>query len=174
MFEETEVHSHPIDCFEIARKLHYKLRSYSSLSDEERSEALQIDPDGFSRVEINPVTGMNQYVIYYNDVGRNIGRIRWTIFHEIAHCYLGHHDNLDDSKSAIEEAEADFFAKYAIAPPPLICVLKCQNMWDVQNAFNTSEEASYNIFDYYQKWLQFGPSTYLDFEIQIIQLFQAA
>lgn len=174
MYEEADVHSHPIDCFEIARKLHYQLRPYSTLSHEELHEALALDPDGFSRVEIDIFTGLNVYVIYYNDEGRNIGRIRWTIFHEIGHIYLGHHDNPDDSKSAIEEAEADFFAKYAIAPPPLICVLKCQNMWDVQSAFNTSDEASYNIFDYYQKWLQYGPRTYLDFELQIIQLFGAA
>ena len=102
MFEETEVHSHPIDCFAIAEKLRYVLRPYSSLCHEEQQLALAVDQDGYSRVEIDIFTGMNVYVIYYNDEGRNIGRIRWTIFHEIGHIYLGHHDHPDDELSDIE------------------------------------------------------------------------
>ena len=118
MFEECEISSYPIDCFDIANKLYYVLKPYSSLPPDEYMNALCIDTDGFSGVEQNPVTGMNQYVIYYNDHAQ-YERMRWTIFHEIGHIYLGHHDNPDDSNSTIEEAEANFFAKYAIAPPLL-------------------------------------------------------
>lgn len=174
MFEEAEVSSCPIDCFAIAEKLHYGLRPYSTLYGEELVDAMNIDPDGFSRVEIDPETGMNQYIIYYNDICVSIGRMRMTIFHEIGHIYLGHHDNPDDSLCLIEEAEAKFFAKYAIAPPPLIHALHCQTMWDVKDRFNTSEEASYNIYEYFQKWLVKGPAQYLDFEIDMIRLFTAA
>ena len=174
MFEETEVHSHPIDCFAIAEKLRYVLRPYSSLCHEEQQLALAVDQDGYSRVEIDIFTGMNVYVIYYNDEGRNIGRIRWTIFHEIGHIYLGHHDHPDDELSDIEEAEADFFAKYAIAPPPLIRVLKCQDMWDIQNAFNTSCEAASYIYDYYQKRVAFGSRYFEGFELELVRLFQVA
>ena len=97
MLEECDIHTCPIDCFEIARKLHYVLRPYSQLDFENLVKASQKDPDGFSCVEVNPKTGMFEYVIYYNDFSGNEGRIRWTIFHEIGHIYRGHHDNPDDS-----------------------------------------------------------------------------
>ena len=170
MFEECDIHTWPIDCFEIARKLHYVLRPYSSLS----PEALTEDPDGYSKVEMNPITGMYQYVIYYNDASGNEGRIRWTVFHEIGHIYRGHHDNPDDSNSEIEEAEADLFAKYAIAPLPLIRYLKLTRPEEIQDTFCTSLEASYNIMDYFWKRVQYGPRNMESFEIQIIRLFQVA
>ena len=175
MYEETEIDICPIDCFEVAKRLHYIVRAYSTLMQEKRREALRFDPDGYSKVEKNSATGMYEYVIYYNDITVcNEGRIRMTIFHEIGHCYLGHHDNPDDSNSEIEEAEAKFFAKYAIAPPPLINVKNCEDMWDVQNTFKTSGDASYNIFDYFQKWLQYGPRNYMDYEIHLLELFHCA
>ena len=61
LYEECEIHTYPIDCFAIAQKLYDVLRPYSSLTPEEYIEALGIDLDGFSRVEVNPSTGMNQY-----------------------------------------------------------------------------------------------------------------
>lgn len=174
MLEECGIHTWPIDCFEIARKLHYVLKPYSSLSAGELIEAYTKDPDGFSMVEMNPITGMYQYVIYYNDASGNEGRIRWTVFHEIGHIYRGHHDNPDDSHSEIEEAEADLFAKYAIAPLPLIRYLKITRPEEIQDTFCTSYEASYNIMDYYWKRIQFGPHKMESFEIKIIRLFQIA
>lgn len=173
MFEECEVATYPIDCFAIAQKLFYVLRPYSSLTPDEYMKALATDPDGYSRVELNLQTGMNEYVIYYND-NANEGRMRWTIFHEIGHIYLGHHDNPDDSQTVIEEAEADFFAKYTIAPPPLVNIAKCQCPMDIEICFNVSGQASTYLFVYYQKWMQFGPREYEPFELEMLELFQAA
>ncbi len=167
MFEECEINTYPIDCFTIADRLYYQLRPYSSLPMVKRLKALAFDMDGYSRVEVNPKTGMNEYVIYYND-HTNQGRMRWTILHEIGHVYLGHHDNPDDSLSAFEEAEANFFAKYSIAPPPLINVAKCTSPDDVATTFDVSGEASFNIFDYYKKWMEFGPIDYELFEIEML------
>ena len=90
MFEETETDTYPIDCFEIARRLHYVLRPYSALGWDAYLEALDESDEGYSKVETDPVTGMNYYVIYYNDMGHGMRNIRWTIFHEIGHIYLGH------------------------------------------------------------------------------------
>ncbi|MDD3238540.1 MAG: ImmA/IrrE family metallo-endopeptidase [Lachnospira sp.] len=173
MFEECEVVSYPIDCFAIAKKLYYVLRPYSSLSPDEYQKALSIDPDGYSTVEKNPDTGMNEYVIYYND-SVNEGRMRWTIFHEIGHIYLGHHDHPDNSQTVIEEAEADFFAKYTIAPPPLINIAKCECPMDIAVRFKVSGQASIYLFVYYRKWMEFGPREYEPFELEMLQLFQAA
>ena len=113
MFEETETDTYPIDCFEIARRLHYVLRPYSALGWDAYLEALDESDEGYSKVETDPVTGMNYYVIYYNDMGHGMRNIRWTIFHEIGHIYLGHHDNPPGNEQ-LEEDEANFFAKYAM------------------------------------------------------------
>ena len=42
-------------------------------------------------------------------------RIRFTIMHEIGHIVLDHTEHSD-----LAESEANFFAKYALAPPPLV------------------------------------------------------
>lgn len=168
MYEETETHTWPIDCFAIAKALNYIVVPYSYCSVQ---DMIAIDEDGFSKVVYNPWTGLYNYVIYYNDAQTNEGRLRWTIFHEIGHIYLGHHDNPDDSLSEIEEAEADFFAKYAIAPPPLINAADCKDMWDVQGIFRTSAQAAEYIYDYYRKWLQYGPQVFLPFEVKLLKQF---
>ena len=74
----------------------------------------------------------------------------------------------------IEEAEANLFAKYSIAPVPLIHVLKLQDGYDVARVFVTTDDAGYNCYSYYQKWLQFGPQNYTDFEIRLLRLFKIA
>lgn len=173
LYEECDVHTYPIDCLGIARKLYYVLRPYSSLSPDYLLKASTISTDGYSLVEVNQSTGMNQYVIYYNDLSGNRGRMRWTVFHEIGHIYLGHHDNEDDSLSDIEEAEADFFAKYAIANPPLVNISHCERPEDIETKFDTSREASLNLYEYYMKWKNFGPRDYLPFEEKIIERFDA-
>ena len=174
MFEECGVDSYPIDPFFIARKLHYILRPYSSLSLDDYWEACSESPDAFSRPEFNHNTNMWEYVIYYNDEQLSQGRIRWTILHEIGHCYLGHHDNPDDSLYPIEEQEANFFAKYSIAPPPLIHICRCASPADIERIFLTSATAADYCFSYYQKWWNFGPPEFLDFEIQLLRLFHIA
>ncbi len=174
MFEECGITTYPIDPFEIARKLNYVLIPYSELNSYELSKAKEISDDAFSRVEYSDERHRNEYVIYYNDIGRNIKRIRWSLFHEIGHCYMGHHDHLDDSLYIIEEAEANLFAKNSIAPVPLIHVLRLKNGYDVAQVFMTSSDAGYYCYSYYQKWLNCGPQEYTDFEIQILRLFQLA
>lgn len=173
MYEECNVNTYPIDCFDIAQKLYYKLVPYSTLDPIRYAEAIRTDIDGFSRVIFNPDTDMYQYIIHYND-SANQGRMRWTIFHEIGHIYLGHHDNSFLQKTEIEEAEADFFAKYAIAPPPLINETNCKNATDIYNKFSTSKQASTYIYDYYKKWLNFGPADYEPFELDLLSLFDVS
>ena len=171
MFEECQIDTYPIDCFEIARKLYYVLRPYSSLGPAMYLEAISTSTDSYSKVETDPQTGMNRYVIYFNDSIANTGRLRWNIFHEIGHIYLGHHDHPDDSRYKIEEAEADFFAKYAIAPPPLVNEARCENPDDIVAIFESSHDAARYVFEYYKKWLQFGPRDYLPFEKNLLRLF---
>ncbi len=67
MFEEGKINTYPIDCFTITERLYYQLQPYSSLPMVKHLKVLAFDMDGYSRVEVNPQTGMNEYVIYYND-----------------------------------------------------------------------------------------------------------
>lgn len=173
MFEECGIHSFPIDCFEIARKLHYIVIPYSQLqaeSEERYHEAMSLSPDGYSdlRKESN---GYYVGYIYFND-GLNWGRQRWTVFHEIGHLKLGHHE--ENVPYAVAEAEANFFAKHSIAPNPLIYRSKCVCFMDIAEQFDTSLEAGSNIFDSYQKWLHWGPRYFLPHEKRILQMFPAA
>ena len=170
MFEETETDTYPIDCFEIARRLHYVLRPYSALGWDAYLEALDESDEGYSKVETDPVTGMNYYVIYYNDMGHGMRNIRWTIFHEIGHIYLGHHDNPPGNEQ-LEEDEANFFAKYAMCPPPLLHATKCSCPQDVYDKFDASGEFSGYAYEYFQNWLYHGPREYLPYEIELLKLF---
>ena len=170
MFEETETDTFPIDCFEIARKLCYLVIPYSELNVFSRRAAFSESDESFSRVELNPSTGMYYYAIYYNDAIQCAGRIRWSIFHEIGHIILGHHDNQagDERK---EEDEANFFAKYAMCPPPLLNAAGCRCPEDVLLQFDTSEEFSNYAFAYFVNWRENGPRNYLPYELQMLRQF---
>jgi len=151
MLEECGVKHYPIDPFELARKLRYILRPYSSLGEGKRRQALRKSNDGFSQVEEDPETGMNRYVIYYTDYQTNRGRLRWTILHEIAHCYLYHHCLRRYDRKEIEE-EANHFAKYAIAPPPLVDAIGIQSASELEEFFITSRQAADHSFEFCSKW----------------------
>ena len=170
MFQDAEYDSFPIDCFEIAKRLRYVIRRYSELEPDALIESLAISKDGYSRVEPDPNTGMYRYVIYYNDWTPNRGRQRWTIFHEIGHICLGHHDNPSGNEKT-EDDEADFFAKYAMDPPPLVHAKHCQNPDDVCYVFSTSGEFSVYAFEYYRKWLYDGPPNLSVTELEILRQF---
>lgn len=172
MFEECEVSTYPIDPFFIAEKLCCILRPYSQLNPSELEEAFEESDEGYSKWEFFPEVGY-RCVIYYNDMVASDGRIRWTIFHEIGHFYLDHHSHVDpdEDMKKLEEAEADFFAKNSIAPPALISKLNCDCASAVAHRFDTSLQAADYIYDYYQKWLQYGSRYYTDYEMQLLRMF---
>lgn len=168
MFEECKLFRIPINGLEIATLLQYRLIPYSTLSLPERNAAEAESEDGYCEVKLRD-DGIYEYVINYNDSAMP-ERMNWTILHEIGHIYLGH---LDDNKKApaVEEAEANFFAKYAIAPPPLVNELRCSCPEDIQKKFHTSWTAACNCYAYYQKWKQYGPIDYELFERRLIRMF---
>ena len=68
-----------------------------------------------------------------------------------------------------------FFAKYALAPPPLIHNMRGEiNLHTISEVFQISLSAAHNAFDYYQKWLRFGGDNYTEYEIQLLELFEVA
>lgn len=165
-FEAYEVKSIPISAFEMAVKMEITVVPYSSLGEEKRKRAMSYSTDGYS------VESENKWTIYYNDFCKNYGRVNHTIMHEIGHFAMGH---TEDGNEEEKEAEAKFFAKYALAPPPLIhTMIQPINAETIMNAFDISYQAAVNAYKYYHKWLEYGESNYKDYETRMLELFEIA
>ena len=162
LFEQCNVCCLPINSFEIAARMNYHVIPYAAWPDK-REKLLARQKDAFS-LEYN-----NEQYIILNDE-KTFERQNWTIMHEIAHRYLNHRE-----QSIVAEREADFFAKYALLPPPLINKLKLTSPDDIQRYFIASREAAINGMNYYQKWLRHHTSdTFTTTEERILRLFSAA
>ena len=96
-------------------------------------------------------------------------RIRFTIMHELGHIFLDHSEH-----SELAESEANYFARYSLAPPPLIHMLGIEDYIELSERFNLSKECAFHAMRSYQKWLHFGLSHYTPHERKIITLFTVA
>ena len=96
-------------------------------------------------------------------------RINNTLAHECGHIVLDHTE-----ESELAEAEAKFFAKFALAPPALIHKLKLKDAYEIYDHFDISIEAAGYAFSYYRKWLTYGNRDYTDYELRLLQLFKEA
>lgn len=174
MFEECDVHTFPLNAFDIAETLHYNVVPYSSLPVEKRIECHCISKDGCSELDYNQETGMYTYNIYYNDSSDiDDSRVHFTIMHEIGHIRLGHLDEDIDKPDNYKESEANFYAAYSLAPPPMIDYYACANQDDLCRTFHVSWEMSGYCLDRYVKWLSCSPY-YTEYETQLMSLFGAA
>lgn len=131
----------PIGGFEIAKKLGIIIVPYSAKKNEQK--LIKISKDGFCCER-----GDGTMYIFYNDNMSN-ERTNWTLLHEIGHLVLGHTEHCN-----LAEAEANFFAKYAIAPPVLIHRYHLSTAEDIEEKFCISHEAAENAIVYYKKWLR--------------------
>ena len=174
MYEECDVHAFPLNAFDIAEKLQYNVIPYSQLPLEKRIECRTLSKEGCSELDFNSETRMYENNIYYNDaVDIMQSRIQFTIMHEIGHIRLNHLDVDADKPDAIKESEANFYAAYSIAPPPMINQYNCESPDDLRKYFNTSDEMSGYAYDRYLKWLDCG-IFYKDYEIHLMSLFGVA
>ena len=81
-------------------------------------------------------------------------------------------DDSDKDEDTME-SEANFYAAYSIAPPPMINEYHCTSAADLCKYFNTSGEMSYYAYERYTKWLTCG-RYYKDYEIHLMSLFGVA
>ncbi len=165
IFDLYKIKCKPVSGFEIATKMGILMIPYSSLSVKKKMEALKVSNDGFY-VEEN-----KKEYIFYNNIDHKYERQNMTILHEIGHCVL---DHAGLKHTAKEEAEANFFAKYAIAPPVLVDTIKpsCPEM--ICEHFNISYEAACYAYDYYVTWKKHHKKLgyYTDYEEKLIELFK--
>lgn len=158
-FIKNNIHCVPISGFELATKLGAKVIPYSLFSKETQSLMMRYSEDGFA------IKRDGIWYIYYNEK-QEYGRINLTLLHECGHIVLDHTEH-----SELAETEANFFAKYAIAPPVLIYKLRLKNEYEVYEHFDISMQAAEYAFEYYKKWLIFGKSYLTTYERKIINLF---
>ena len=163
LYRHYSVTTIPVDVFSLARKMGIAIRAYSSYPDLFRLVLRGEAPeDGFKATILDGSHSVT--VIFYNDT-MSRQRVRFTILHEIGHIALGHKQS-----SELAEAEANFFAKYAIAPPVLVNYIRPTDYVDVAEAFDISQECAYYSMGYYTKWLRFSCGDY-DYEATIEGLF---
>ncbi len=160
IFIKLNINCIPINTFELATKLGIKIVSYSAFKKEKRVLLLKMSKDGFFQEHDD-----GEVFVYYNDK-KSYDRINFTLMHEIGHIVLDH-----TQESDLAEAEANFFAKYALAPPVLIHKLELKSPVEISNIFDISHEAAYNSWNYYNTWLKYGGSDYTKYELQILSLF---
>lgn len=130
----------PICPYTLADSLGIEMVAYSSLSEKKRKACFEFSDEGF----------ILDNTIYYNDFMYE-KRTRFTLMHEIGHIMLNHRIESD-----ITEKEANFFAKYILAPPILIYAHDRtfdMDEYKIKKIFHVSDEISGYIYDYYKKWI---------------------
>lgn len=145
MYEDLGYKKLPIDVFELCNRLRIKVIKYSELSTPNVMNSRRLSDDGYNLFNVNT----NQYEIYYNDIVL-CERTSFTIMHEIGHIMLEH-----TSHAEINEQEANFFAKTALAPLGVIYKLKLRNALEVAKTFGLSMEFSENIVKHYNRAMIF-------------------
>lgn len=108
----------------------------------------------------------NQYIILYNDLVENKGRIRWTIAHELGHFVLRHNEltnktkisrsSLTDDEYDIFEKEANCFARSLLAPPNVIAELNIKDTHYIMELCELSLEAAGNVMNFLIKGFNMG------------------
>lgn len=160
MFVDYDIKEVPLCSFEVAIKIGLTVIPYSALDSAKWIEAIEYSEGGYS-LETNE----GEWIIYYNDEDKDYSRINQTIMHEIGHYILGHIE-----EGEIEEAEAKFFAKYALASPPLIHNMKKEKTTEnVMEAFDIGYMAACYALQYYRKRMKYGEREYVSYEIQILE-----
>lgn len=86
-------------------------------------------------------SGIDCYIVLYNDEIRCFEHLNWTLAHEVGHIYLGH-----TKDGAIEEVEAHYFAAQLLMPDFSIHMIANEygpvNVEDIKEIFGVSEKAA--------------------------------
>lgn len=155
LFIELDITCTPISGFEIAKKLGIIIIPYSAKKENQRLKEMSEDA-------LCLETNNGNMYIFYND-NKPYERINWSLLHEIAHLILGHTEHC-----SLAEAEANFFAKFAIAPPVLIHRYGLTTTEEIQDRFCISYETAKNALNYYNKWLKIPNFRLYDTKLQLL------
>lgn len=162
--EAYEIDNYPLDLYDIIKKSPYDLVRYSDIMIEYNlslADTCKIvkSPDGQTILEDGIFT------IFLNDVNISLGRMLFTLAHEIGHIWLGHlldfditaipHNssgpNMPRYKYNILEREANVFARNVLAPLSIFYKLDNKSHFNLQQLFGLSWDAAdmrINFIDY--------------------------
>ncbi len=137
----------PIDLEKLCERLRIKLTPYSALKESAFSEINSSVSngelsDGFSIILNKPDPQGYVAYAYYNDDKKAIisnERVRFTIAHEIKHVIFR-----ETNPTNIEESEAEHFARFLLAPMPLLIVGKYETNYEIRRKFRLTKSAAYN------------------------------
>lgn len=153
--EQYNLDKYPLDPFKILKLMDCEVIKISSFSEEIQKTMLKISDDAFTIFDKKTM----KYKVFYNDK-KIMERIRHSLAHEIGHIFLKHKEF-----SSLSEKIADFFAKYLLAPPPLIDCINNVTPRKLKKIFGISLESAKHSFDHYNNWSIFGRNKSYDSRI---------
>lgn len=161
LFEDYGLSSYPLDVFALAGKMGIALIPYSSIPLAKRSAFIDVSKDAFTISSGD--YGVDTTFICFNP-SANLGRLRQSITHEIAHVWLEHPNSADPY-----ETEAEYFAAYLLTPIPLLIKYEFTTPHAVHEAFLTSLEAARISLERASNRVKCGKPAF-DYEYQIVEL----
>jgi hypothetical protein len=156
-YKKYNINEIPINPFILAERMGIKLIKYSNMNAEDLFLIGEKIPDGF----ISP----DRTKIFYNDKIIS-NKIRYTILHEIGHKVREHKEY-----SQLAETEADWFAAYGIAPPPLINLFNISEYTDIVSIFKTTIDCALYSMGRYVSWKNHTNKN-ADYEKELLELFK--
>ena len=142
LVEDLGLKFFPLDCFQVAEQLDIGIHECSDFSFEDQEFIVSRYPDGFT------VFKNGKFHIYYNETQYET-RIRFTIWHEIAHIQLGHLEADCIKSKAQKEEEANHFAAYLMAPLVFIYILGLEDPQEIADTFGISIDLACNAYEHY-------------------------
>lgn len=130
LIETYGINCYPIDLSTLLKKMNVEIITYNSLNNEIKTMSFLKSMDAFTLFN-----NKNIYILVNEKMPTY--RIRFTLAHEIAHRWLEHTEENEHN-----EAEADFFAGYLLAPVPLLNQLEVKTSQKISEIFNISKQAA--------------------------------
>lgn len=142
LVEDLGLKIFPLDCFQVAELLDIGIHECSEFPINDEEFIVSKYPDGFT------VFKKGKYHIYYNE-SQDSKRIKFTIWHEIAHIQLGHLEADCTKSKEQKEEEANHFAAYLMAPLALIHKLGLEDPREIAELFEISINLACNAYKHY-------------------------
>ncbi|MCQ4935187.1 ImmA/IrrE family metallo-endopeptidase [Anaerotignum propionicum] len=143
VLQDCGIKQFPVNLGEICRFYKIKTIPYSKFTLWDMVDSQAKNGDGFSfQME-------NQYYIVFNDSINYLGRIRFTLAHEIGHILLGHVETITfyrnseiDSQAAEKETQANIFARDLLMPAVVLSALNVHSATEIAKLCNISLQSA--------------------------------
>ena len=149
--QEMKINSLPVDPIKLIEINKWTLRTFQFYA-QKHGVSLKDVIEAYGTEDAFTVYCNGNYSIAYNDRIRSIGRIRFSLMHEIGHIYLRHLEEFNKtilSRGGLTkqeykalESEADTFAAEVLAPYEVMLALEWSNYKIIQKMCGLSVQAA--------------------------------